>query len=128
MLDASAVNRRTKQSPSWTMPLGSGVTPTVPVVWSHEVTLALKYGVAPSGLPMIEIMRPTGVHDGFEDGGAPFRYPVTSVPADTLSIDPPITPPWIRCLAFSPTLLTYGDGRAHVERTKGPANVIDPGV
>ena len=26
----------------------------VPVVWSHEVTLVLKYGVAPSGLPMIE--------------------------------------------------------------------------
>ena len=55
------------------MPLGSGVTPMVPVVWSHEVTFALKYGVAPSGLPMIEMMRPTGVHDGFVDGGAPCR-------------------------------------------------------
>ena len=40
----------------------------VPVVWSHEVTFVLKYGVAPSGLPMIERMRPTGVHDGFDAG------------------------------------------------------------
>ena len=54
-------------------------------------------------------------------------YPVTSVPADTLSMDPPMIPPWIRCLAFNRTLLTYGDGSAHVERTSGPANVIDAG-
>jgi hypothetical protein len=73
-LEALPLNRRTKQSPSWTMPLGSGVTPMVPVVWSHEVTFVLKYGVAPSGLPMIETMRPTGVQDGFVDGGAPFRF------------------------------------------------------
>ena len=100
----------------------------VPVVWFHEVTFVLKYGVAPSGLPMIETMRPIGVHDGFVDGGAPCRHPATSVPADTLSMDPPMTPPWISCLAFSRTLLTYGDGRAHVERTSGPPNVIAPGV
>jgi integrase/recombinase XerD len=42
VFEASALNRRTKQSPSWTMPLGSGVTPMVPVVWSHEVTFVLK--------------------------------------------------------------------------------------
>ena len=44
------------------MPFGSGVTPMVPVLESHEVTVALKYGVALSGLPMIEMMRPTGVN------------------------------------------------------------------
>ena len=71
VFEASAVNRRTKQSPSWTMPFGSGVTPMVPVVWSHEVIFALKYGVSPSGLPMMEMMRPTGVQDGFVEGGAP---------------------------------------------------------
>lgn len=36
LFEASALKRSTKQSPSWTMPLGSGVTPMVPVVWSHE--------------------------------------------------------------------------------------------
>src|SRR5579883_1173881 len=100
VFEASAPNRRTKQSPSCTMPFGSGVTPIVPVAWSHEVTVTLKYGVAPSGLPMIERMRPTGVQDGFVAGGAPLRYPLTSVPVDTLSIDPPITPPWISCFAL----------------------------
>ena len=34
----------------------------------------------------------------------------------------------LRCLAFNRILLTYGDGSAHVERTSGPANVIEPGV
>ena len=59
----------------------------VPVPESHDVTLALKYGVAASGLPMIETMRPTGVNDGLLAGGAPFRDPHTSVPAETLSTD-----------------------------------------
>jgi len=39
----------------------------------HEVTVALKNGVALSGLPMIEMMRPTGVNEGLLDGGLPFR-------------------------------------------------------
>src|ERR1017187_5788880 len=56
------------------MPLGSGVTPMVPVLESHEVIVPLKYGVALSGLPMIEIIRPTGVNEGLLDGGLPFRY------------------------------------------------------
>ena len=57
------------QSPACTIPLGSGVTPTVPVVWSHEVTVPLKNGVALSGRPMTEMKRPTGVHLGFVEGG-----------------------------------------------------------
>src|ERR1017187_1509766 len=91
--DASALNRMTKQSPSCTMPLGSGVTPMVPVLWSHEVILPLKNGVALSGLPMIETMRPTGVNEGLLAGGAHFRYPDTNTPAETLSTDAPIIPP-----------------------------------
>jgi hypothetical protein len=71
--DASAQYRTTKQSPACTMPFGSGVTPMVPVLESHEVTVALKNGVALSGLPMIEMMRPTGVNEGLLDGGLPFR-------------------------------------------------------
>src|ERR1039458_10217045 len=71
--DASALYRTTKQSPACTMPLGSGVTPMVPVVWSHEVIVPLKYGVALSGLPMIEMIRPTGVNEELVDGGLPFR-------------------------------------------------------
>jgi len=67
--DASALYRTTKQSPACTMPFGSGVTPMVPVLESHEVTVALKYGVALSGLPMIEMMRPTGVNEGLLGGG-----------------------------------------------------------
>jgi len=51
--EASALNRRTKQSPACTMPLGSGVTPMVPGSLVHEVIVPLKYGVALSGLPMI---------------------------------------------------------------------------
>jgi hypothetical protein len=37
------------------------------------VTVALKYGVALSGLPMIEMMRPTGVNEGLLGGALPFR-------------------------------------------------------
>src|SRR5271157_6310519 len=75
--DASALYRTTKQSPACTMPLGSGVTPMVPVLESHDVTVALKYGVALSGRPMIEMMRPTGVNEGLLEGGLPFRFPST---------------------------------------------------
>src|ERR1035441_6399782 len=88
--DASALNRRTRQSPACTMPFGSGVTPMVPVLESHEVTVAVKYGVALSGLPMIEMMRPTGVNEGLLEGGLPFRYPTTSAPVETLSTGAPI--------------------------------------
>src|ERR1035441_1453295 len=90
--DASALNRMTKQSPSCTMPFGSGVTPMVPVVWSHEVILPLKNGVALSGLPMIETMRPTGVNEGLLEGGLPFREPTTSAPGETLSTGAPMIP------------------------------------
>ena len=55
------------------MQLGSGVTPIVPVLWSREVIFPLKNGVAASGLPMIEMMRPAGVNDGLVAGGGPFR-------------------------------------------------------
>src|SRR5208337_3796143 len=60
--DASALYRSTRQSPACTMPLGSGVTPMVPVLESHDATVALKYGVALSGLPMIEMIRPAAVN------------------------------------------------------------------
>src|SRR5579883_765540 len=128
VFEASALNRRTKQSPSCTMPFGSGVTPMVPVAWSHEVTRPLKYGVAVSGLPIMEMMRPTGVKLALLDGGAPFRLPQTNTPAETLSTVAPIIPPWIRCFAFSRTLLTYGDGSAKVERRSGPVKVMVSGV
>jgi hypothetical protein len=91
--DASALYRTTKQSPACTMPFGSGVMPMVPVLESQEVTVALKYGVALSGLPMIEMMRPTGVNEGLLDGGLPFRYPTTSAPVETLSTGAPMIPP-----------------------------------
>ncbi len=100
----------------------------MPVVWSHEVTFPLKYGVAPSGLPMTEMKRPTGVQVGFVDGGGPWNDPTTSWPGATLQTESPMIPLCLRCLAFNRTLLTYGDGRAHVERTSGPPNVIEPGV
>src|ERR1017187_3371203 len=119
--DASALYRTTKQSPACTMPLGSGVAPMVPVLESHEVIVPLKYGVALSGLPMIEIIRPTGVNEGLLDGGLPFRYPTTSAPVETPSTGARRIPPGISCLAFSRTLLSYGDGNAHVERTSGPS-------
>jgi len=101
----------------------------VPVLESHEVTVALKYGVALSGLPMIEMIAATGVNEGLLDGGVPFRYPDHERPSvETLSTGARLSRHESHAWLISRTLLTYGDGRAHVERTSGPPKVIDPGV
>jgi hypothetical protein len=52
----------------------------------------------------------------------------TIVLVETLATDAPITPEWIRSFALTRTFATYGEGIAHVDRVRGPENVMEEGL